>query len=236
MHPVHSTRLLPYALPRTVSTTVTPLALLFTPDPTTCLCHWNLCAVNISAVMSNGTPSAGLLKLYCTLLLNKNVAHKQSNRIKSINLHMKRQKIQSTQNETTNYTKWSSIRNTYICVPVCISGFHSGTKWKFGFSRKCIVIFGGSLYNELTYVPSWIFQVFSLQWLHPWAVGPRPHAGRQHFCPVFTGECERFQHTMIPDVVLLCFDETIYGLFAAEPRSCITWCFGWRHWETVHSK
>ena len=34
--------------------------------------------------------------------------------------------------------------------------------------------------------PIWIF--LSLQWLRPWAAGTRPHAGRPHLRPIFTGE------------------------------------------------
>ena len=83
--------------------------------------------------------------------------------------------------------------------------------------------------------PSWICPSLPAQWLCPWAAGTRPHAGRPHLRPVLTGEWKQGRADWFP---MLCYYVlvTIYWLFAAEPWSGITRGFGWRYWETVHSK
>lgn len=72
--------------------------------------------------------------------------------------------------------------------------------WSQNLCLVSLVLFGPNVLLLLV-----IFFSLCLQWLCPWAVGPRPHAGWPHVRTVFTGEWESVEETCRILFPMLCF-------------------------------
>lgn len=121
--------------------------------------------------------------------------------------------------------------------------FHPGQKWNSKISTLIFFfyIFEANQHPWLAFIIRfswemlWIYVIDPLaQGLCPWVAWPCPHAGRQHFCPVLSGEWRRPQHVVILQVLISRFRKKC--AFPTEHWACIARCFRWRHWETFHSE